>query len=172
MRLLFSIDTGDYNPSGTVLSRPSARGIIIRDGRVAMVHSLKFDYYKFPGGGIEAGETAVEAMIREVAEETGLTVLPDTVRAYGRVHRVSRGYDVDMFVQDNDYFLCEAEDALHAQQLDGYEQDASFVLEFVTAKRAIRTNREADHGDFPYGTMTERDARVLEMLVQEGYLSE
>ncbi len=170
MRLLFSIDTGDYNPDGTVLSRPSARGIIIRDGRVAMVHSLKFDYYKFPGGGIEPGESAVEAMIREVAEESGLTVLPETVREYGRVHRVSKGRDVDMFVQDNDYFLCEAADSLHAQHLDTYEQDASFVLEYVTAAHAIRINREADHGDFPYGTMTERDARVLELLVEEGYL--
>ncbi len=172
MRLLFTLDTGDYNPHGTVLHRPSARGIIIRDGRVAMVHSLKFDYYKFPGGGIEAGESAAEAMIREVAEESGLTVIPATIREYGRVHRVSKGRDVDMFVQDNDYFLCEAEATPHARRLDSYEQDASFVLEFVTAKQAIRTNREADHEGFPYSTMTERDARVLEMLVQEGYLSE
>ncbi len=170
MRLLFTIDTGDYNPNGTVLSRPSARGIIIRDGKTAMVHSLKFDYYKFPGGGIEPGESAVEAMIREVAEESGLTVLPESIREYGRVHRVSRGRDVDMFVQDNDYFLCEAADMLRVQQLDTYEQDATFVLEYVTAAHAIRTNREADHGDFPYGTMTERDARVLELLVEEGYL--
>ncbi len=170
MRLLFTIDTGDYNPNGTVLSRPSARGIIIRDGKVAMVHSLKYDYYKFPGGGIEPGETAVEAMIREVAEESGLTVLTETVCEYGRVHRVSRGRDVDMFVQDNDYFLCSAADATGSQQLDTYEQDASFVLEYVTAEQAIRTNREHDHGDFPYGTMTERDARVLEMLVAEKLL--
>lgn len=167
MRTLFTIDTGDYDPNGTVLSRPSARGIIIRNDKVAMIHSLKYDYYKFPGGGIEPGETAVQAMIREVREESGLTVLPETVREYGRVHRVSKGRDVDMFVQDNDYFLCDAADATYPQHLDGYEQDYSFVLEFVTAAWAIRTNREADHGDFPYGTMTERDARVLEMLVAE-----
>ena len=47
MRLLFEIDKKDYNPNGTCFIRPSVRGIIIRDGRIAMVHSLKYNYYKF-----------------------------------------------------------------------------------------------------------------------------
>ena len=41
MRLLFEIDTKDYDPNGKAFVRPSVRGIIIRDGKVAMVHSLK-----------------------------------------------------------------------------------------------------------------------------------
>ncbi len=170
MRTLFTIDTGDYHPQGTVLFRPCARGIVLRDGKAAMVYSEEYRYYKFPGGGIEAGESPVEAMIREVAEESGLVVLPGSVREYGRVRRVSRGRDVDMFIQDNDYYLCQTEEALSARQLDSYEQDATFVLAYVTADEAIRTNREADHSGFPYGTMMERDALVLEMLKKEGYL--
>ena len=34
-----------------------------------MIHSIKYDYYKFPGGGIENDEDPVEAMIRETREE-------------------------------------------------------------------------------------------------------
>ncbi len=109
-------------------------------------------------------------MILEGAEESGLTVLPETIREYGRVHRVSKGRDVDMFVQDNDYFLCGVAAEPASQRLDAYEQDATFVLEYVTAAHAIRVNREADHHGFPYGTMTERDARVLEMLLAEKLL--
>ena len=41
MRTLFVFDYKDYKEDGTVGTRPSARGIIVRDGRIAMVHSLK-----------------------------------------------------------------------------------------------------------------------------------
>lgn len=69
MRLLFSMDAKDYDPRGNALVRPSARCITIREGRVAMVYSRKYDYYKFPGGGIERGETREQALVRETAEE-------------------------------------------------------------------------------------------------------
>lgn len=72
MRLLFNLDTKDYTCTDRVLSRPSVRAIVIKDGRVAMVHSLKYDYYKFPGGGMEPGETQEEALARETLERLDL----------------------------------------------------------------------------------------------------
>ena len=74
MRLLFEMDKKDYAQCTHIFTRNSARSIIIRDGRVAMIHSPKYDYYKFPGGGIEEGENPVEAMIRETQEEAGLVL--------------------------------------------------------------------------------------------------
>ena len=70
MKKLFEIDTKDYNINGTVKVRPSVRAIIIRNNRLAMVHSLQYDYYKFPGGGIEEGENHSETLIHEVREES------------------------------------------------------------------------------------------------------
>ena len=83
MRLLFEIDTKDYDPNGKAFVRPSVRGIIIRDGKVAMVHSLKYDYYKFPGGGMEDGEGVEEALLREVVEESGPNPCPPIVVGVG-----------------------------------------------------------------------------------------
>ena len=68
MRHLFTIDTHDYDPNGTKEVRPSVRGIILREGKVLLVHSLKYDYYKFPGGGIEPGEEMEAALGREWAK--------------------------------------------------------------------------------------------------------
>ena len=52
--------------------RVSSRAIIINDDKILL---NSFDsYYNFPGGGIEENETAKQAVIREVLEETGLTV--------------------------------------------------------------------------------------------------
>ncbi len=170
MRLLFEMDRQDYDGCTHSFVRHSARSIIIRDGRAAMVHSLRYDYYKFPGGGIEKGELPVDAMIRETREEAGLLVIPETVREYGYVHRIQKS-DKDpseCFVQDNFYFLCEAQDAAGPQELDDYESSERYTLEFVEPQTAIRKNRNA--GKTPYSpTMFEREARVLEMLIAEGY---
>jgi len=50
--------------------------IILDAGRVALIERRREGelYYLFPGGGVEEGETAVEAMVREVREELGLEV--------------------------------------------------------------------------------------------------
>ena len=138
---------------------------------MAMVHSLKYDYYKFPGGGIEAGESPVEAAIRETAEEAGLAVRPETVREYGYVHRVQKGKQEDMFVQDNYYYLCEVEEQAGAQSLDGYEAEERFTLEWVRPRAAIQVNRDHDHGAKDQIEL-EREAKVLELLIAEGYLTD
>ena len=172
MRLLFEMDKKDYAQCTHTFTRNSARSIIIRDGRVAMIHSLQYDYYKFPGGGIENGERPVDAMIRETREEAGLAVIPESVREYGYVHRIQRS-DKDAsecFVQDNFYYLCEAADQPVPQQLDDYEALESFRLEYVEPHAAIRRNRSVKTG--PYNrAMFEREACVLETLIAEGLLS-
>ena len=169
MRLLFELDTKDYDPGGVPFVRPSVRGILIRGGKIAMVHSLKYDYYKYPGGGIEPGESLEDALIREVAEEAGLSVIPESIREYGLVHRVQKSDRADFFIQDNYYYLCDAKDAVQPQHLDDYEAEERFTLEFVEPLHAIRTNRQKDHGPKD-PIMLEREARVLEMLMEGGYL--
>ena len=171
MSLLFEMDKKDHGQCTHTFTRNSARSIIIRDGKVAMIHSLKYDYYKFPGGGIENGEDPVKAMIRETREEAGLVVIPGSVKEYGYVHRIQRSdKDPDeCFVQDNYYYLCEAADKLTSQQLDDYEAQESFRLEYVEPLAAIHTNRSVRNS--PYDQlMFEREAQVLETLIAEGLL--
>ena len=169
MRHLFTIDTQDYDPKGNVYSRPSVRAIIIADQKVLMVHSLKYDYYKFPGGGIEAGESLNEALCREVREESGMMVKPASIREFGLVHRRSRGDQGGVFIQDNFYFLCDAREHV-GQQLDAYEADEGFTPEWITPEHAIETNRFHDHGASEH-IMLEREALVLERLMEEGFFA-
>ena len=39
-----------------------------------MIHRTDNDLYSIPGGGLEAGETVTQAVVREVKEETGIDV--------------------------------------------------------------------------------------------------
>ena len=171
MRLLFEMDQKDYRNCTHSFTRNSARSIIIRDGRIAMIHSLRYDYYKFPGGGIENGEDPVEAMIRETREEAGLLIVPGSVREYGFVHRIQKS-DVDeseRFIQNNYYYLCEAEEETVPQELDAYEAEEQYRLEFADPAAAIEKNRHV--AESPYNRMMfEREARVLELLIADGVL--
>lgn len=170
MRLLFEIDTKDYDINGTKCYRPSSRAIIIKDNKVAMVHSLKYDYFKFPGGGIDKGESQIEALKRETKEEAGLIVKDSSIKEFGMVYRIQKGEFEDVFIQDNFYYLCEVEDSITTQNLDSYEEEASFTLEYVNPKLAIKANRnyKPKNNDLEY----EREAKVLEILINEGYLTE
>ena len=68
------IDPDGYRPNvGIVLMHP--------DGRVFWARRVHRDGWQFPQGGMNTDETPLEAMYRELREETGL--LPDHVAVLG-----------------------------------------------------------------------------------------
>ena len=74
-------DTRTYPPA-PVLAVSAA---IVRDGKVLIVRRARppaHGLYTLPGGGVEVGETLVEAVAREVREETALVVEPVALAGY------------------------------------------------------------------------------------------
>lgn len=169
MPTLFALDGEDYDPRWPAVIRPSVRAVILRGNKIALVHSLKYDYYKFPGGGVEPGEDRIAALVREVREEAALAVLPETVRPYGLVLRTEKDAGERVFIQDNYYYLCHTAPEALAQDLDGYEAEERFTPETVAPETAIAANRRPDHGP-KSPLMILREARVLEKLIADGYL--
>ena len=170
MRTLFDLDRKDYDEKGPMHNRHSVRGIIIRDGKIAMAHVTKRGFYKFPGGGSEGNETKIETLIREVREEAGLVVNPETVRPYGIVTRSQLSRIGDRYCQDNFYYLCDAEDTLVSQELTQSESENGYTLEFVDPLEAIRLSKTSEsYSNRFIGLSIERECRVLETLISEGY---
>ena len=50
----------------------AAGGVVVRDGRVAVVHRPRYDDWSLPKGKLDEAETFEQAALREVEEETGL----------------------------------------------------------------------------------------------------
>lgn len=63
---------------GTLDARVSSAALIIEDsqGRALMVKANYKPYWTFPGGLVDAGETPLQAAVREAREEVGLVIDP------------------------------------------------------------------------------------------------
>jgi len=73
---------GRSYPARPILAVSAA---IIRDGKVLIVRRARppaGGLYTLPGGGVEVGETLLEAVVREVREETALAVEPVALAGY------------------------------------------------------------------------------------------
>ncbi len=168
MKQLFTIDLKDYNPNSKKFYRPSVRGIIINnDGKVAMIYSQKSHFYKFPGGGIEGNETHLETLAREIKEETGMSLIPESVKEFGEVLKIQNGDESGeniIHIQQNYYYTCKVEDEIGEQNLEDGEKALDFVLKFVSIEEAIATNSVFESDNAFEKQIVERDKRILEML--------
>lgn len=142
MKRLFIMDAKDYSDNYRIARREASRGIIIKDNKILLVYSGKNHDYKFPGGGIHFGETAVEALKREVLEETGYMILDSSIKPYGYVMEKHKSvmYNYEIFVQVSNYYLCNIVEERNKQNLDDYEKEYEFQPKFVDINEAIQAN--------------------------------
>ena len=87
------------------MERVGVAGIIFINGGVALMHRTEVkkrkdyqEYYTFPGGGLEEGETPEEGTIREIKEEFGIDV-----KLIKRLYEMNS----EKFNQKEIFYLCE-----------------------------------------------------------------
>ena len=89
MQTILVLDEKNYTEDMPIFERFVVRALIEKDGLFAMQQG-KDGEYKIPGGGIDEGETTVEALMREVQEETGLVIIPETIQELGEITEIRR----------------------------------------------------------------------------------
>ncbi|MFC2510722.1 MAG: NUDIX domain-containing protein [Candidatus Nanoperiomorbus sp.] len=74
--------------------RVGVYAVIIEDNKILLTR--QWDGYSLIGGGVEKGETIEESIVREVKEETGLTIMPDKI-----IHQVTTFFKRNAEAQAN-----------------------------------------------------------------------
>jgi len=130
------------NIHGRTIQRTAVRAIILRGRDLLMVHSTTVGDYKFPGGGVDDGESHEQALRREIREECG-ALLVEFGQSIGSVieydHPEESDYDV--FKMTSYYYLCLVGDGFGAQKLDGYERDLGFKPVWIDIDESILANK-------------------------------
>lgn len=167
MRLLKEFVHTRANLNGRRLTRTAVRAIIRRGDFLLMIFSPVNGDYKFPGGGVEAGETHHQALAREIREECGARLLSvdgefgQTVEYHTPVET-----EIDVFVMTSDYYLCSVQAEGTPLQLDAYEVELGFHPAWVSLEEAIRTNRAVISSLAETAPRwTERETYLLELLL-------
>jgi len=161
MKILTVFDAGDYQDTVDVYEKYSVRGIICRDGKLAMQCSRDGEY-KIPGGGLEKGEDFTQALVREILEETGLHVLEESILELGEIREIRK----DLFNPEKKYichsmfFYCETGAKQEALQLTPSEVAKGYELRWASPEEIYERNTLI--GKDPWII---RDTAFIKMLV-------
>ena len=167
MRIIKVWDKKDYDPAWRRFIRSTARAVIIREGKLALVRSASEGFYLFPGGGIRRGESRINALIRETGEETGLTIIRSSIRELGMFREIRRSiYHNEIFDQRSYYYTANVKCRVEEQHLEPYEKKLGFELCFVDPQEAYE--HEMALAKKLNRNLLFREAAVLREIIDSG----
>ena len=167
MQILKIFNENNYNPEWQKIFREAVRAVIIKDKKIALVKSKTDGYFKFPGGGIEPGESHFDTLMRETQEETGLHVIPQSITELGMVWEIRKGlYGDEIFEQKSYYYYADIDNITSTQKLDDYEKNLGYELTWSDIESAYNIN--AKLGKNYETTFIIREAYVLKYLMENG----
>lgn len=121
----------------TLEARPASAAVLIENstGELLIVKACYKPHWSVPGGVIDAGETPLQAALREVAEEVGLTLRPADLTFYAIASRHSPETMLYQFI-----FRAQLDDKqLGAILLGDGEIEA---YEFVSRQAVLASDRQ------------------------------
>lgn len=117
------------------------RAVIIKDNKVLLIKRTKESsvYWVVPGGGVEDGETAEEALIRECEEELGVKIKINSLLV-----EIESG-KLETFGQKEYFYLCNILDGvLGSGQGPEFQKEAIYTGAYNIEWRDIKSLLEID----------------------------
>lgn len=136
--------------------RKAVRGVLLRNNTVALINVTKSGYHKFPGGGVETGESNEEAFKREVLEETGcdceiLESGPITIQYLDKIKLVQISY----------IFFGKVVGKMGEPNLEQGEKDEGFVLEWIPISKVRELWNKENPEEYEEKFIKFRDSEIF-----------
>ena len=161
MKTLLVFDDKNYTADMPVYEKFAARGVILREGKLA-VQKGSAGECKILGGGMEQQEDAADALYREVLEEAGLFILKDTIRNLGTISEMRE--DIfkkgTKFVCHTTFYLCEILEETTEPHMTQSEIEKGYHLEWLTPEEIIQNNQS-----FLHQPWIKRDTAFIQLLL-------
>ncbi|MEU0094406.1 NUDIX domain-containing protein [Kribbella sp. NPDC006257] len=146
------------------IERVAVRGVLFRGSELLLLKSRHGDY-KFPGGGVEAGETMTAALEREFLEECGFSGI-EVGLALGLTVEYLRAAEpeYEVFKMTSHYFYCSGGVSGSSQSLEDYESELELEPVWVTVASALAANRAVAESGVGVQRWLARETQVLSHL--------
>ncbi len=138
MEKILIMDAKDYDENTPEIYRTSSRGIIIIDGKLLLIEN-DFGEVKIPGGCSEGEESELETLIREVKEETGYRVIPESVVPFGIIEEKRMSVKEPMIWHHMNYmYFCQVEQEPGECTYTEHEKAKGYKPVFLTVEEALQ----------------------------------
>lgn len=110
------------------------KALIINSNNEILLACL-YNEYQFPGGHLEKGEDKEDGLLREVKEETGLTINKEELVPFMMIKHLSKNYSNSGKNRCNDiyYYVIKTNEKININNTNytDYEKNGDFKLEYV-----------------------------------------
>lgn len=165
MQILAVFDEKNYDNTETVLEKYTIRGIVVRDGKIAMQCSRDGEF-KIPGGGMEPGETYLQALAREVQEETGLFIIPQKAVELGEITEIRKDIfdDRKKYICHSLFYFCEETGEEEQIHLTKSEIAKGYYLKWATPQEIYEKNIAVEKDPWII-----RDTAFIKMILEHRF---
>ncbi|MDT8311496.1 MAG: NUDIX domain-containing protein [Methylophaga sp.] len=154
---------------GRIFRRHAARGIVLREDKILLLFTERYNDFSLPGGGIDQDEDIQVALKRELEEETGARdVQVKTHYGFIEEYRPYWKPQYDLMHMTSHFFVCDVAADLAEVRMEDYEIANGMKPVWISVEQAMHHNREVmSRQETTMGQSIQRETFMLEKIAQE-----